>query len=731
MGVFYPPNWIFALSNVELALRLWWVFHLAVGAVSFYFLARHWKLDVVPSLCAAVTFAFSTFIIVSLEGGHTTTCLGWGPLVLLLASLVITRTAECVAAGKHMLFRRNCPVVVALGATAALQIVSSGEFFYYTVLLVGAYVVLQLFTLKDWKLRGLSLAQLAVAGAIGLALALPFLTLVLELMPLTARASEMNSLASADSADPRYWLTFLIPYLYGRPGYPDSFWAPNINEMTLGHCYVGLLPLLSMLLGIAYFGEQSQFRERRRLIWFWVAVAAGGLLMAMGDYTPAYPVLHALLPGLGHFRFPTKFLLFVTYAFTMLGALGLQATLECRAGGEIRCQKRVWTLALGCVLLATTAFAISAAHEPFLVWLMAHPGQPSPAQVQAVKMDFLLAVVFSALGLMLLWFAIWRRPGARWLQASLVSLAFVNLWILSRQAQPTVRAGIYDPESASIDQRLKGDPMYRAWSPYWASAQYLYGESRPEIFAWAKSAGIVTCWNFRGIYRACSVGLGPSAPERMYWALSLGKPALQGRIADLLSIRQRLEGAPFDQVMWGGAPKTLTVVERPSALPRAFVAARWWVATGADSAWETLMSDDFDPHREAVIEPLPGQPATEIPLASPEAVSPTTSPVISLVDQQERLVIEASATRPSLLVVGDTWYPGWTVKVDGQPRPLYRANYTFRGVFLGPGKHHIEFTYRPKYFRVAVWVCAATVVGSLLLLGVAHRRAGKSLPTSG
>jgi hypothetical protein len=720
MGVFYPPNWIFALSNVELALRVWWVFHLSVGAVSFYFLARHWKLDVVPSLCAGISFAFSTYIIISLEGGHTTTCLVWGPLVLLLSSLVITRTSACAANGISMLVHENAVVVLALGIAMALQIVSSGEFFYYTIMLAGAYVAQQLVAL-DWKLRGWTLAQLATAGVLALALALPFLTLVLELVPYTARAGEMNALAGSDSAHPRYWLTFLVPYLYGRPGYPDAFWAPTINEMTLGHCYVGVLPLLSMPLGIAYFGRQPQFRERRRLIGFWAAVAVAGLLLAMGDYTPAYPLLHAVLPGLGHFRFPTKFLLFVTYAFAMLGALGLQATRECRAVNEVGSQKRVWYWAFGFVCLLTFAFAVALLHEPFLVWLMDHPGQPSPVQIQATKVDFFLAVVFSAIGVVLLWFAAWRTSSARWLQVAFVSIVFVNIWIISRQTQPTVREGIYDPESAAMDKRLKADPMYRGWTPYWASAQYLYGENRPEILAWAKSAGIVTCWNFKGIYRACSIGLAPNAPERLYWALSLEpQPALQERIADLLCIRQRLEGEPFDKIMWGGAARTLTPVERPSALPRAFVATRWRVAGNADSAWDTLMSDGFDPHQEVVIEPLPGEPADRMPLASTQPVSPAMSPVKSLVDEQQQVIIAASAPRQSLLVLEDTWYPGWTVTVDGQASPIYRVNYAFRGVFIEPGEHHIEFSYRPKYFQLGVCACAATAVGSLLLVAVAR-----------
>ena len=733
VGAFYPLNWIFAISNVELAIRIWWVLHLVIGAVSFYLLARHWRLDIAPSLCAAVTFTFSTFVIAYLEFAQAITCLVWGPLVLLLASLAVTRTAECSRTGSRELFRRNCVVVAALGATMAMQIVSSGEFFYYTALLTGSYVALRIVALKERRVRSLSLVQLAIAGAIGLALALPFLLLLHELMPLSVRAGGANGMANIDSAHPRYWLTFLVPYLYGRPGYPNAFWGPKLYEFAMGHCYLGLIPLLSMFLGMSYFNGQDRFLERRQLICFWVAVAAGALLMTMGDFTPVYPLLHDLLPGLGYLRYPTKFYLLVAYALAILGALGLQATLECRAERDTLLQQRVWKGALGCVLIVLIAFAVSAAHEPFLVWLMADPSQPSRAQIHAVEMDFLLAALVSALGLILLRFTVYQKPGARWLQTSFVCVAFVNLWIVSRQAQPTVRSGIYDPDLASVDRRLKADPLYKVWTPYWTTGQYLYGETRPDMLEWAKSVGMAAGWYSHGIYRAAPASFGPSRTERFCWLLSQTSPTLQERIADMLSIRQMISGAPADKILWGGAEKALTVTARPSALPRAFVMMGWRLAADGDLALQTILSEGFDPHQEAVIEPLPGEPAPELPAAQPGAVALAASPVTSLDDRQEFLIIDVSASRRSLLVLGDTWYPGWSVKVDNHRQPIYRANYAFRGVFLEPGKHHIEFTYRPHSLHLGVWISAATAIGCILLVGFAHRlpRQTSSQPPTG
>ena len=70
------------------------------------------------------------------------------------------------------------------------------------------------------------------------------------------------------------------------------------------------------------------------------------------------------------------------------------------------------------------------------------------------------------------------------------------------------------------------------------------------------------------------------------------------------------------------------------------------------------------------------------------------------------MVIDARLARPGFLILGDTYYPGWRVQVDGTPARLLRADYLFRAVTLGPGQHRVVFRYRPRW-RIWVWVLSA------------------------
>jgi hypothetical protein len=51
---------------------------------------------------------------------------------------------------------------------------------------------------------------------------------------------------------------------------------------------------------------------------------------------------------------------------------------------------------------------------------------------------------------------------------------------------------------------------------------------------------------------------------------------------------------------------------------------------------------------------------------------------------------------PGLLVVADTWMPGWSARVDGKPAAVLRGNHAQRVIALPePGRHTIVMQYRP------------------------------------
>jgi hypothetical protein len=75
--------------------------------------------------------------------------------------------------------------------------------------------------------------------------------------------------------------------------------------------------------------------------------------------------------------------------------------------------------------------------------------------------------------------------------------------------------------------------------------------------------------------------------------------------------------------------------------------------------------------------------------------------------QPEVFVIEAELGCPGLVVAGDSYYPGWRARVDGERCPVQEL-YAVRAVRVGAGRHTVEFRYRPAS---VYWGFGLTLLG--------------------
>lgn len=153
------------------------------------------------------------------------------------------------------------------------------------------------------------------------------------------------------------------------------------------------------------------------------------------------------------------------------------------------------------------------------------------------------------------------------------------------------------------------------------------------------------------------------------------------------------------------------VLLHKAPVPRVRIVHRAVAAADEEQSFAATVDPARDLVASAVIEgtgPLPE-------LAPPPAGA-TESAVITL-DEPERVVIDATLATPGLLVLTDTWYPGWTAEVDGAPAPLLRADFAFRAVALQAGTHRVLLRYAPRSLRIglAITLAAALVVAVLLV----------------
>lgn len=159
--------------------------------------------------------------------------------------------------------------------------------------------------------------------------------------------------------------------------------------------------------------------------------------------------------------------------------------------------------------------------------------------------------------------------------------------------------------------------------------------------------------------------------------------------------------------------------DRHDALPRAYLVSRTSVMDDAAAA-ARLADPSFDPRREAIL--APGPTASALEGATPagqftpgpsagagRAAVLSGSAGIEL-ERPDFAQVAVRAEAESVLVLSDSWYPGWVATLDGEPVPIERANLLFRAVRVPAGEHVVEFRYEPQSVSTGALVSAGSLV---------------------
>jgi hypothetical protein len=187
-------------------------------------------------------------------------------------------------------------------------------------------------------------------------------------------------------------------------------------------------------------------------------------------------------------------------------------------------------------------------------------------------------------------------------------------------------------------------------------------------------------------------------------------------VADILqSPAEKQIEMPGLRVAYDGPDARIYANDR--ALPRAFVVHRQTVVDGGASALAAVSAAGFDGRSSVVTEDrLPG-------LAVGGVAPPPAGERASIVgDAGDRIVLDAVARRPGMLVLTDTFDSGWEASVDGRSAPIHRVDYMLRGVPIGAGKHRVELRYRPTSYTVGLALSGLTAVALAGAVILAWRR---------
>jgi len=165
---------------------------------------------------------------------------------------------------------------------------------------------------------------------------------------------------------------------------------------------------------------------------------------------------------------------------------------------------------------------------------------------------------------------------------------------------------------------------------------------------------------------------------------------------------------------------TIKLYKNRSPLPRAWLVKDYKVMDSIAILLK-MMTKDFHPDREALLE-------EELPHFSPlsQRGEGKKGRVEFISETNNRLLLQARVEEDSLLILSDTYYPGWKAFVDGEKTKIYRADYTFRAIPLSAGPHRVEFVYDPLSFKLGALFTFLGIIGC----AVVYLRAKNGYPPS-
>lgn len=687
-GFFYPLTAIFYVVGAVRGLGVVIFVHVVLGALGMLWLGRRRGLEPGPALLGAASLAFSSFMVVRIRHVIFPELLVWIPILLAAAE-------GWLAAG-----RRRDLVLTALAVGMALTC-GALPLLPYVGIVIGAYLLPRL--LRDRGRSGARWAGLGLALAVGALLAMAQIVPTLAHLPESPRSLGVDYAFASTYAWPdlRYLATLVAPDFWGSDD--RRLWYGAYNHWEMAGYYAGALPVLLAPLGLLRRGRPER--------WALFAVALLGIGLALGDKGPFHAWFFRHVPLYAGLRCPARALVMTLVAVAILGTDGL-AWLSERTSSRTR--SRGWMLAA--VMIAGLAAG---------GWwsLRSLPPASPPQAVWALRALAHLVVVLGSGGFTLaLLLGAWvSRPAG---QAAVAVVTLTDLLVLGRgYVQP--RPGDWAPGTerfAAVDWLLDQRPAdryvpdgrgpFRLYNLGMTYGPPLEGASGYDSFGVWRYVNFLWTINKGEPYphKALKDDLAVGALRRfdtpwvdflnLRWAVAPEPPA-----PHWIERFRPVPGAPPHaryEPWWDGV---LKVYENPHVLPRAYVVYQAVVIPEETAQARALLRTD--PRFTVILDRSP-------PVA-PVGDGRSWTPAAVVQATRHALTIDLEASAPGVMVTSETAYPGWSAEVDGRGVPLLRANYAFRAVAVGPGRHRVEMRFRSRPAQAGLSLSAAGWLGLLAL----------------
>lgn len=668
VGALYPLNLFFYRILPTLTaynLNLFAHFFLS-GLFTYLFTRRSLNLSKKASLLSAFCYPFSGYYVLHTHQINIDIVITYLPLSLYLASKLVTESNKL----KYSLF---------LGLVFSLQIFAGHmEMFYYSVVLTAVYMFLSFIFVREAKdLRRFVYLGLGFGVSLLLAIGITFVQLypTYELNSLSQRSAGIGVDEAMQSRWPVKSLLLLIdPKAMPIYSLNSDYKGVGIEDASITEVYIYIGALAFLL------ASYSVIKNRSRQSVVFSIMLLLSLVYAFGNYTQFYTILWETLPGLKFFRYPSKIAFFVAFSLSILAGCGYDlATSKLYTRFKNKNYNKYLIGALALLVLDPLIFNIWGTRK--LVkgsdWLKAPPA----AEFLKDKIGSPYNFKIYSHGTNNLDYGLARDAEVQKKVQNILPRDFNMLYNIPNNREWVVlfietQTGL-NQERTVLDYENKRILLKEDYKKSLALQNVKYLVS--DVAIYDKDYKQVAFYPFS---------------KEIDHSFYLGTQNGQQQVVNIPS-----EG--------------VHMYESDVYYPRAYFVTGYEVVKddATHKVLREVLSDSFNPLEKVILENEP-----KINSNNKNGGKCGSCKVEIVSDKQDEVDIRAEVDSDGFLVLGDTYYPGWRVWIDGKEGKILKANYGQRAVPLQKGTHSLVMKYMPSNWNTAVEVSTASLVIVAVLL---------------
>ena len=639
---FYPGN-LFLL--VFPFLTGWTLYIISQQVLAFGFMyayLRNKKLDPIACLVGSMAFSFSGFFVAWLEWGNIIHTALWLPFILL-----------CI--DKVFVSKNRWWMVGLFGGIVSSYLAGHLQTFFYIASLTSLYTGLKFYLEKDIKL----LIRCALPVFCAVLILLPIITVQLQFISLSARSVDLDWHNEGWFLPVQHLVQFVVPDYFGNPTTQNYWGVWNYGEFV---GYIGILPFVFALFAVF-------FRRDKKTYFFATIVGIAILLML--------PTIFGKLPFKLGIPFlsttqPTRLMILVDFSLAVLAALGVDRF--------IKNPKKFYLplLTVAGFILCAFFIGLNLVGTPFFTpesWAITQRNLMLPTLLLGCAFGVYVLYTYKFLN---------REFNKQILLLLIVLFTVGDLLYFVRKYTPFTESRFYYPNTKIIS--------------------FLSEKSETEQFRILKTDKRILHPNIAAFYHIQSIdgydplylrtygelmaAMGRRKPDTSTpWGFSriITPDQFDTKINDLLGVKYVLsfrdQTEPYlKKVLQEGE---IYVFENLKAYPRAFFVGKVEERENKQAVLESMFEPGSNMKEISFVEKTPD-------LEDNKAYDQFGIAKINSY-KAEQVILNTKTTSEGFLVLTDSFYPTWRVKIDGKNTKIYKTNYHFRGVVVPQGEHTVEF----------------------------------------